>query len=73
MNTSTYREEYPIGPRDVDDNTHMELIKATHDAAVAAGFRSRGAPWAGARIGYSKKQGVRTVIYEVSARDDREE
>lgn len=70
--TSTYREEFPIGNRDVDDATHFDCIQGTHKAATDAGYRTRGAPWAGQRVGYSRRQGMRTVIYEVSARTREE-
>lgn len=66
--TNTFRAEIPIGPRTIDDETHFACIKGTHDAAAEAGFTTRGAPWAGHRVGYSTFQGMRSAIYEVSVR-----
>lgn len=66
--TNTFRAEIPIGPRKIDDETHFACIQGTHDAALEAGYATRGAPWAGHRVGYSAFQGMRSVIYEVSVR-----
>lgn len=62
-----YRAEHIIGHRGIDDTLHFQLLESTHNEAVAAGYRTKGAPLAGLRIGYSKDdRGVPTAIYEVS-------
>jgi hypothetical protein len=61
-----YREEFEIGYRDIDDVLHFKLIEEAHHAAWEAGHRTKGAPHAGKRIGFSSRRGVRTAIYEVA-------
>lgn len=66
--SSTYRAEFPIGRATLDDPTHFALIQATHDAARGAGLKTRGAPYGGERVGFAARDGMRTAIYQVSAR-----
>lgn len=70
---NTWRSEFPVGTRHIDDSTHVALIDATQDDAVKHGYRLRGgenARGAGMRIGFSNDpNGMRTVIYEVFARE----
>jgi hypothetical protein len=52
--------------RDIDDQYHRHLIAETHHAAALAGHRTKGAPHAGHRVGYSQDAaGKRTAVYEV--------
>jgi hypothetical protein len=72
--TNTYRAEFPLGPRaTIDDPTHYQFIEETHNAARAAGYRPKGAPYAGTRVGFSvirtENGAMRSVIYEVCARE----
>jgi hypothetical protein len=72
--TNTFRAEFPLGPRaTLDDATHFQFIEETHNAAAAAGYRTKGAPLAGTRIGYSvirtENGNMRSVIYETCARE----
>lgn len=68
--SNTFRAEFPIGNRGgaLDDPTHFALIEATHAAAREAGLSTRGAPYGGERVGFGVQRGMRTAIYQVSAR-----
>ena len=63
-----YRKAYPVPSTEVADSRHMELIAATHEAATQEGLRTRGAPWAGHRVGFKFGDLGLMAIYEVSAR-----
>jgi hypothetical protein len=75
-----YRVETPIGGPlgsvdPPDDSAHMRLIEEAHQVARKAGYVTRGYPNAGKRIGFASinvpGQGrMRTVIYEVFAREE---
>jgi hypothetical protein len=77
---NVYRAETPIGgplgsTEPPDDNAHMRLIEEAHQIARKAGYHTRGYPNAGKRIGFASinvpGQGrMRTVIYEVFAREE---
>jgi len=72
---NTWRSELTLGPRGtIDDATHFQFIEDTHNEARQAGYRSKGAPHAGKRVGRSSistgdGRRITTVIYEVSVRD----
>ncbi len=64
---SGYRVEHLVGPRPIDDVSHFQLLEDTHNRAREAGYRTKGAPYAGLRVGYAADdRGNRTAIYEVS-------
>lgn len=66
---TAYRVEHAVGPRDLIDADHFDLIARTHALAEEAGYRTRGAPTIGTRVGYATgSDGGRTAIYEVSVR-----
>jgi hypothetical protein len=69
--TNTWRTEFPIGSRNqIDDATHFQFIEDTHADATKNGFRTKGAPYAGKRVGRSSitvdGRSITTAIYEVS-------
>jgi hypothetical protein len=64
-----FREEFPLGSREIDDQYHFHLITETQAAAYAAGHIPKGGAHIGHRVGYSVDgAGRRTVIYEVPIR-----
>lgn len=66
---STYRVEYPLGNREIDDPYHYHLIGETQAAAQAAGHHPKGGIGIGQRLGYgADANGRRTVVYEVPVR-----
>ncbi|HEX8106101.1 MAG TPA: hypothetical protein VF516_00170 [Kofleriaceae bacterium] len=68
---SGWRAEYRVGWSGINDELHFRLIEETHHRAVEAGYRTKGAPYAGLRIGYHGQGDARTVVYEVAiSRED---
>lgn len=70
-----FRAVHPTLSRQIDDARHMQFIAATHEAAQRAGLHTRGAPWAGHRVGFTvitepNGMPVLAAIYEVAARQD---
>jgi hypothetical protein len=61
-----YRAEFLVGFRGIDDNLHRTLLEETHHKAWEDGYRTKGAPYAGLRIGFHGDGDRRTVVYEVS-------
>jgi hypothetical protein len=61
-----YRAEFQVGYRGIDDNLHRTLIEETHHKAWEAGYRTKGAPYAGLRIAFHGQGDRRTVVYEVA-------
>jgi len=67
-----FRQEWPLGPRDITDTDHARFLADTHAAAWAAGHETKGGVTIGERIGYSTDaHGARTVIYQVPMRRKR--
>jgi hypothetical protein len=67
-----YRQEWPLGPRDITDTDHARFIADTHAAAHAAGHETKGGVTIGERLFYAADtHGQRTVIYQVPLRRKR--
>lgn len=69
---TTFRQQYTIGDRALDDGYHFALIEETQRAARAAGLEPKGGVGIGSRVGYGvDDHGARTVTYEVPLRRRR--
>lgn len=65
----SYRHHIPVEGTEISDQDHMQYLEQTHQAARELGYRTRGAPHAGHRIGFvTGEDGQLNAIYEISAR-----
>jgi len=64
-----YHAVFPVDSEQVSDEDHMWYLTLTHQNARELGYRTRGAPYAGRRVGFTRAEdGQLLAVYEISAR-----